>query len=671
MASGFGYFEGNAVALSTNNGLIVAAKVEQSVNTSARTVTVSVTAYVGYKRMAGGSWTISDNTRLWQTSHSDSYLSATAGDVTNSVTRNFGAFANGVQTVNTGTVLTVYWGQLKETTRWDNKDYTNYVVSSKTYSYDNAGSAINGTWSVHLHEYDSTYGWNDSTASGSFTTDSIGSAASAPSGAAVQYNSSTYNSINITSTVSSWGTGYTGTPHLQQIVCLPTSTASNWMSNGRQVKDNLTTSKTSTQSVTNSNSTAYNGGLTIKGASNYKVASYASTNIGESHAFNAALVYTPPAPIGTFTKLTETRGATAVATRFQIIGGSSSQNSSNSVTTQYRLSTDGGATFGNWTNVGSAASAYTTKNLDLNIPYSANVSIQARQVYQNLASQTSTITYTALGPVAPSNPAVTVNSKTWNSANLTGSIDDYGYPSAASGRKINVGLADGDSGSPAGMEIQTANATSATVTVNQSSTAVRGGFTFKGMMTLYPYTFANNTLASNIVYGNAEVLPPAPGQITYSVDPNDVSSYTISFTGDASKNITTYTPVELTRTVRYADSNDPTNWTYIVNDANAPVDWVTTQTITISAAHTVIVEAWMTYMGIQSEVTTLSITNSSDPVRLYGAARKEDPDNPGTLLDPVAEEIEHLYGSVNGTAKKIKKLYASVNGVAKLIFEDI
>ena len=247
MASGFGYFEGNAVALTTYNGVIVAAKVEQSVNTSARTVTVSVTAYVGYKRMAGGSWTISpDNTRIWQTNHSDAYLSATAGDATNSVTKSFGAFVNGVQTVNTGTVLTVYAGQLKGTTTWSGTSYTNYVVSSKTYSYDSAGSAINGTWSVHLHEYDSTYGWKDSTASGSFTTDSIGSAASAPSGAAVKYNSSTHNSINITSTVSSWGTGYTDTPHLQQIVCLPDSTASNWYQRGRRVHDNRTTAKTST-----------------------------------------------------------------------------------------------------------------------------------------------------------------------------------------------------------------------------------------------------------------------------------------------------------------------------------------------------------------------------------------------------------------------------------------
>lgn len=665
MASGFGTFDGNPVVVENATSMFIQTAVSQSVNQSARTVTVTVSSYVGYYRNSGGNWNTGNYTYFWRTNHTDAYFTNNIdGSVTNTITTKLAVGIPYSMTVTTGTKATVLNGLGSQYS-----DYGYVVTSSKTYNYDNNGSAITGNWSATLHEYNTNTGWHDATASGSFTTDSISPAASAPSGATVKFNSSTYNSINITSTVSSWGAGYTDTPHLQQIVCLPDSTASNWYQRGRLVHDNRTTAKTSTGTVTNSDQ-PYNGGLTIKGASNYKVACWASTTVGETHALSG-VVYTPPAPIGTFTKLTETRGATAVATRFQIIGGSSSQNSSNSVTTQYRLSTDGGSTFGSWTNVGSAASAYTTKNLDLSIPYSASVQIQARQVYQGIASQTSTITYTALGPVAPSNPAITVNSKAWNSVNLTGSIDDYGYPSAASGRKINIGLADGNSGSPAGMEIQTANATSATVTVNQSSTAVRGGFTFKGMMTLYPYTFANNTLASNIVYGNAEVLPPAPGQITYSVDPNDASAHTVSFTGDATKNITTYTPVELTRTVRYADSNDPTNWTYIVNDANAPVDWVTTQNITVSAGHTITVEAWMTYTGIQSEVTTLSITNSSDPVRLYGAARKEDPDNPGTLLDPVAEEIEHLYGSVNGTAKKIKKLYASVNGVAKLIFEDI
>lgn len=480
----------------------------------------------------------------------------------------------------------------------------------------------------------------------------------APSGAGVRFNSATWNTVNITSTVSNWGSGYTDTPHLQQIVCLPDSTASNWYQRGRLVHDNRTTAKTSTGTVTNSDQ-AYNGGLTIKGASNYKVACWASTTVGESHALSS-VVRTPPAPLASFTKVSETRGATAVATVFRIVGGSSTNNSANNVVTQYRLSTNGGSTYGNWTNVGSAATAYTAKDLTLNIPYSSNVSIQARQYYNSDTNATAavTLTYTALGPVAPSNLTVTVNSKTWNSANLTGSIDSYGYPSAASGRKINVGLATSNSAAPDGLEVQTANATSATVTVDQSSYIVRNGFTFKGMMTLYPYTYATNTLANDIVFGNAEVLPPAPGQLSYSIDPNNISQQTIAYVGVAANNDANYDPTLLKRTVRYADVSDPTNWTYIENDSVVALTTATTQTIAVGAQHTITVEAWMTYDGNQSEVSTIQLTNSSALPKLYCSYRGE------------TKKIVHLYAPVNGATKKLTKLYASVNGVAKLIHED-
>lgn len=480
----------------------------------------------------------------------------------------------------------------------------------------------------------------------------------APSGAGVRFNSATWNTVNITSTVSNWGSGYTDTPHLQQIVCLPDSTASNWYQRGRLVHDNRTTAKTSTGTVTNSDQ-AYNGGLTIKGASNYKVACWASTTVGESHALSS-VVRTPPAPLASFTKVSETRGTAAVATVFRIVGGSSTDNSANNVVTQYRLSTNGGSTYGNWTNVGAASTAYTAKEFTLNIPYSSNVSIQARQYYSSDTNATAavTLTYTALGPVAPSNPTVTVNSKTWNSANLTGTIDDYGYPSTANNRTINIGLALTASTSAASMEVRNRGATSAAVTVNQNSTAVRGGFTFKGMMTVYPYNYASNTQADSHVFGNAEILPPAPGQLSYSIDPNNISQQTITYVGVAANNDANYDPTLLKRTVRYADATDPTNWTYIENDTVVALTTATTQTITVGAQHTITVEAWMTYDGNQSEVSTVQLTNSSALPKLYCSYRGE------------TKKIAHLYAPVNGATKKLIKLYASVNGVAKLIHED-
>lgn len=651
MASGFGYFEGDAVALSTYNGVIVAAKVEQSVNTSARTVTVSVTAYVGYKRMAGGSWTISDNTRLWQTNHSDAYLSATAGDATNSVTKSFGAFSYGTQTVDTGTVLSVYWGQLKGTNTWSGVNYTNYVVSSKTYSYDSAGTAIRDTWSVRIHEYDSQYGWKDSSASGSFTTDSIAPSYTAPTGLAATWGSHTWNSVTGTVSITGYGTPSAASGrYIEFGACASSNT-----SYGPMYRCAMQTNSTSaTMTVTNSSS----GTLAIKGAMDYKIGAYATNTQLSTRRLYGTVYHTPPAPLQSITK-TETQGTNYVSTVFTVTGGTSTNNTSATVATEIRISTDGGSTWSTgWTEIGTGT-AWTAKTYTANIPYGGvSVKIQARQRYYGQYSEVKELSYASAAAVRPENPVVSVNSVTWNSASLSGSIDSYGRPGSLSGRKLNIGLADGNTGSPAGMEVQTAGATSATVTVNNSSTAVRGGLTLKGMMTVYPYTYANNTVANNIVYGSAVTLPPAPGQLSYFVDPNDMHLYTISYSGDVAKNITTYTQADLTRTVRYADSTDPTNWTYIVNGSSVPVGDVTTQQISLTAGHTYTVEAWMDYAGEQSEVSTVTFTVVSPAGKLYCS------------MGDQTERIEHLYGSVNGQTKKITKLYGSVNGVAKLIFED-
>lgn len=657
MASGFGTYDSAPTHIGGATSYMTTAVVSQSVNTSARTVTVTVTAYAGFYRDSGSAWNVSQGTSFWTTSHSDAYMDVSIGGNTERLSPRIGVASSKSQTVTAGQAYTVPNEKAQAAT-----GFSISKTISKTYNYDSSGAAITGSWNIKLHAYESEhgYGWHDVEQSGSFTTDSISSTATAPSGAKATFVSATYNEVTMTSTINSWGTGYSGTPNLECIIINPAATTSTLTSYGRFLKRTSTTGKTYTASVSNSNADAsYHGNYILKGATPFRVACWASTSVGEAHSVNGTTYNTPPAPLASFTKVSETRGATAVATVFRIVGGSSAENSANNVVTQYRISTNGGS-YGNWTNVGSAATAYTAKEFTLNIAYGASVSIQARQYYSSSTNATAAVTlaYTALAPVAPSNPAVTVNSKTWNSANLTGSIDDYGYPSAASGRKLNIGLATSNSAAPDGLEVQTANATSATVTVNQGSYIVRGGFTFKGMMTLYPYTYANNTLANNIVFGNAEVLPPAPGQLSYSVDPNNISQQTINYVGVAANNDANYDPTLLTRTVRYADVSDPTNWTYIENDTVVALTTATTQTISVGAQHTITVEAWMTYDGNQSEVSTVQLTNSSASAKLYCSYGGE------------TKKITHLYAPVNGVTKKLTKLYASVNGVAKLIHED-
>ena len=652
MASGFGYFEGNAEALSTNNGIIVAAKVEQSVNTSARTVTVTVTAYVGYKRMAGGSWTISpDNTRIWQTSHSDAYLSAAVGNTTNTVSPNFGAFVNGVQTVNTGTILTVYAGQLKDTTTWSGTSYTNYVVASKTYNYGTDGAAISDTWSVRIHEYDSTYGWNDSSASGSFTTDSITPSYTAPTGLTATWGSHTWNSVTGSVSITGYGNPSSASGrYIEFGVCASSNTAYGAPYRFATQQNSTSASKT----ITNSSS----GSLAIKGAMNYKIGAWATNTQLASSKLNSTVYHTPPAPLQSITKA-ETEGDNYISTVFTITGGDSTNNTNATVRTQFRWSSDGGSTWTGWNNISTTGTAWTAVSTPAqNIPYGSSIKVQARQKFYDEYSEVKELSYNSTAATAPSGLAIAVGTKNWNSVQLTGSVGNYGRPKSISGRALNIGLAETASINAAAMEVRNLNTSSKTVTVNQSSTAVRGGLTFKGMMTVYPYTYANNTKAENVTFGNAETLPPAPGTLSYSIDPNDERYQTISYVGVAANNVANYDPALLTRTVRYADSSDPTNWTYIENDTQVALTTATAQQITVPASHSIVVEAWLTYNGNNSQVSTVTLTNSQDPKHIYCS------------MGDLTEALDHIYGSVGGETKKLIKVYGSVNGVAKLIHED-
>lgn len=536
-----------------------------------------------------------------------------------------------------------YWVDCKDVTvEGDNHGTTaiDYMSEYDIWTGSVAGGRnISGSWRCDW--YASSGGTRYYSISGY-----LPSGASAPSGATVTFNSATWDSINITSTVSSWGTGYSGTPHLQQIVCLPTSTSSNWYASGRQVKDNQTTSKTSTQSVTNSNSTAYDGGLTIKGASSYKVASWGSTSVGHSSAFNNTVIYTPPAPLQSITK-TETPGNNYISTTFTITGGTSTNNSNSSVQTQFRWSD--GNTWTNWTNVGNAGTAWTAvTTVAQNVPYESSITVQARQVYQGQYSEVKEFTYISDSATPPSDLTITVNSKTWNSANLTGEVGDYGIPKSLNGRQLHIGLAETASVHSAAMEARITNVSTNTATVDQNSSAVNGGLTFKGMMTVYPYTWANNTKVDSVVFGNAEVLPPAPGQLSYSIDPTDESKQTISYVGVAANNITNYDPTLLKRTIRYEDAANPGVWTYVINDVQTALTATTTQLITIPGSHTYNVEAWMTYDGVDSQKSIVPLTNTQDPKKLYCSVYDS------TYDDRVTKTVEHLYGAVS------EKILASI-----------
>lgn len=486
---------------------------------------------------------------------------------------------------------------------------------------------------------------------------------SLPTGLKAEWVSSTWNSVTIKSSVTSWGSGYTGTPEIQQIVVDSSATSSNWETKGRQVRSAWTTSTSSSQAVTwngsTGNSTSYSGGITIKGAMDLKVAAWAVTSVGTYPGgyINASTTYhTPPAPLQTLS-YTQTQGATNVTVNISITGGTSTNNYGNTVTTQYCYSVNGGS-YSSWASAGTGT-AWTAKTASFTVPYNASVTVKARQVYNSLASEEKSVSFTSTSGTAPSSLSSSIIASTWNSVTMSGSCS-YGNPSSISGRSLTVGVNINGSSLANRREKNTQNVTSVSgVVIDNSSSNLGGTFDLKGMLAVYPFAWASNTVQSNSSIGSVYYLPPAPGQLSYTLDSQTPTTkvYTVSYTGVADNNITDYTAADLNRTFRYSTDGGST-WTYVDNAATKTLTTVSSFTITLNAQDSVQVEAYLTYKTKNSTTSTLTITNSSAPVYLYGSVNGE------------TAQVIKLYGSANGETVKIKKLYGSVNGVSRLVYDD-
>lgn len=455
-----------------------------------------------------------------------------------------------------------------------------------------------------------------------------------PSGLGVEWISHTWNSVTGKVTLSSYGVpSSANNRYIELGVC--DSANSNYGSPYRYTITYRSTNATMTVQADSS------GALTLKGMTNYKLGGWATNTERATSTLQSTIRHTPPAPLQSITKA-ETEGDNYISTVFTITGGDSTNNTNATVRTQFRWSSDGGSTWTGWNNISTTGTAWTAVSTPAqDIPYGSSIKVQARQKYYDEYSEVKELSYNSTAATAPSGLTIAVGTKNWNSVQLTGSVGNYGRPKSISGRALNIGLAETASTNANAMEVRSLNTSSKTVTVNQSSTVVRGGLTFKGMMTVYPYTYANNTKANNVTFGNAEVLPPAPGQLSYSIDPTDESKQTISYVGVAADNITNYDPTLLKRTIRYEDAANPGVWTYIVNDVQTALTTTTTQLITVPGSHTYNVEAWMTYDGVDSQKSIVPLTNTQDPKKLYCSVYDS------TYDDRVTKTVEHLYGAVS------------------------
>lgn len=317
-----------------------------------------------------------------------------------------------------------------------------------------------------------------------------------------------------------------------------------------------------------------------------------------------------------------------------------------SKTINLNLSSGGTANTGTFTCTVNNVSATTTSK-------SVTASLSAGSVASGSASWT--LSFNA-STTAPSGLYINNVSTTWNSVTGTVGLSSYGVGSGTKILEMLVCTQSYVAGIPHRYEKVTDGSMSKTFTVSNNSTAAAAGSVdIKGCGMYYTGVYASNGSEVARYAGSAVYTPPAPVVFNY-VRVGTTDQWQITFTGDPNNNNTNYTAAQLTRSLRYRINNG--SWTNVESAAVKAIDATTIVTITIPASSTATIEGWMTYQSKNSQVSTITITNTDLPVHLYGS------------VNGLSKEIHHLYGSVNGRSVKITKLYASIGGVAKKVFED-
>lgn len=242
-----------------------------------------------------------------------------------------------------------------------------------------------------------TASWTNSWYAGAKTpsiTGYIPSAATAPSGGAVSFVSSTWNSVTITSSISSWGTGYTsGTTQLVAGVIAPTATQSDWGGKGRQVVFTPVSASTTSRNVevTTAGSSAVSGGWPIKGCTDFKLLGGGQTSVGNSLVISSQQYSTPPAP-STLSFVNDGGNSSIVftGTFAGIAGDNSTSYDATQLTRTIRYKKAGDAS---WTYIENqsqkAVDAVSTFNITLRPQETADV--EAWQTYKSANSSVSTM----------------------------------------------------------------------------------------------------------------------------------------------------------------------------------------------------------------------------------------------------------------------------------------
>lgn len=263
--------------------------------------------------------------------------------------------------------------------------------------------------------------------------------------------------------------------------------------------------------------------------------------------------YTPPAPMTALSKTGSTASNTAnsVTHAFSTTGnsqgtGTTGNNYNVNVTTQYNYTTDNGTTWSGWKDAGTGLSDV-AKTFSFTAPYGSTCNVKTRQVYQGKASAEKTLgAFTTQAAVAPSGVTASVTEKGKDYFKIAVATTNYGTPNAISNRYIEGAIAVAGATDTYRYTKSADAATSATVTINNSSSIKPSG----GSLTITPNTkYVYRALANNIVtdtrttWTEVITLPPDLSTLTYSnVKPTTATvSYTYTKAGSALTESIAYT----------------------------------------------------------------------------------------------------------------------------------
>lgn len=233
-----------------------------------------------------------------------------------------------------------------------------------------------------------------------------------------------------------------------------------------------------------------------------------------------------------------------------------------------------------------------------------------------------TVTFPS-GATGPSGGSCSFVSSTWNSITIKGKVTNWGTGYSNPSRHFGVGgsTITSSSGGRREENVDGSATTDATVTINNSDSALDGGINIRGCLAYRAYMWYGTSVGSSTVPDGGSwttrYTPPAPLQslsVTSQTYVNNTqTSVAFSTTGG---NSTNNNNVNVTTQYRYkVGSGSWSSWTAI---GSAATPWTAkTWTLTLTAGASVTVETRQVYQSQASETKSLTFTVYRAP---YGQA---------------------------------------------------